>query len=154
MSPTLPCQLHQYHNEKNFILFYFLRTRWRNVRGKEYNSNQTRQEQSVRSSKRKVGKSQGQAKHPKTQQDHDPVSSLSAHSSSMVSLLLLIKCQVTDCPTWRHLQFMEGGTWITVVKNLYKSLTSIAQNRRKEGIIGPWSISVVYVFMNVYMHIW
>lgn len=24
MSPTLPCQLHQYHNEKNFILFYFI----------------------------------------------------------------------------------------------------------------------------------
>lgn len=73
MSPTLPCQLHQYHNEKNFILFYFLGTRWRNVRGKEYNSNQTRQEQRLRSSKKKnVGKSQGQAEHPKTQQNHGP----------------------------------------------------------------------------------
>lgn len=73
MSSTLPCQLYQYHNEKNFILFYFPGTRWRNVRGKEYNSNQTRQEQSVRSSKKKnVGKSQGQAKRPKTQQNHSP----------------------------------------------------------------------------------
>lgn len=117
MSSTLPCQLYQYHNEKNFILFYFPGTRWRNVRGKEYNSNQTRQEQSVRSSKKKMLVS-----HRVRQSVLRPskitalVSSLSAHSSSMIMLLLLIKCQVTDCPIWRHLQLMEGGTWITVVK--------------------------------------
>lgn len=120
MSPTLPCQLHQYHNEKNFILFYFLGTRWRNVRGKEYNSNQTRQEQRVRSSKKK----KMLVSHRVRQSILRPskitalVSSLSVHSSSVIMLLLLIKCQVTDCPTWRHLQLVKGGTWIAIVNIL------------------------------------
>ena len=122
MSPTLPCQLHQYHNEKNFILFYFPGTRWRNVRGKEYNSNQTRQELRVRSSKKKEKKML--VSHRVRQSILRPnkitalVSSRSVHSSSVITLLLLIKCQVTDCPMWRHLRLVEGGTWIAVVNIL------------------------------------
>lgn len=119
MSPTLPCQLHQYHNEKNFILFYFPGTRRRNVRGKEYNL--SRQEQRVRSSKKRK---KMLVSHRVRQSILRPskitalVSSLSVHSSSVIMLLLLIKCQVTDCPTWRHLHLVEGGAWIAVVNIL------------------------------------